>query len=476
MAVHNPSALYTGGAERFNSQPEVNMYANLLAKRQAQDKAKNEAFDEYIRGLNTKITPTGVRTVDLDAFNTAKARWEKFGMENKDKILKNDIPTRTEFNRLYQEALNIPIESKAAEEQKKPFVEILTDPKKRSQLSSNVFGVVKSHDEPLYVPDENGNYVRNHGRKTLDYTSKIFNPQFDFNKAFEGWAKDMKMGESVGDVVGRDKITGRATVAYKKAFSPDQTKQMALNAARSAEAGAENNDYYQLRYEKMYESPEETKKLNEAFQSVFGAKIKLPNGQEIDNYIDSPAEVAAAEAILQARAMGEEGTKAASDYDLKQSNRPVHVTVNTGTRPTYSTASDGNAFDGFPNQKFKNFYVSDGSFYDNDGNPKNGNIFITSEIIPAKIKSTLKSGGLDVSSLDEGVNAVVKDGKIVSISNAEIGTVSREDMEGVYQRKFDTEPMKGERLEFNKRNGQPTNTNKKPTYQGLDKNGNQIFK
>ena len=47
----------------------------------------------------------------------------------------------------------------------------------------------------------------------------------------------------------------------------------------------------------------------------------------------------------------------------------------------------------------------------------------------------------------KGVNAKIKNGRIESISNELIGSVSRSDMEGIYQPKFDTE-RKGEKLVF----------------------------
>lgn len=461
MAIPVSPSMYSAGAVELDSQPTTNMYAHLMAKREALDKAKNDTFDEYIRGLNTKITPAGVRTADLEAFNDRKNKWVYFGMKNKEKLMKGDVPTQTEFNKLYQEAANIPIESKAAEEQKKPFVDIITDPNKRKHLSSNVFKDIEVHDQPLYIKDaKTGEYVRNYNRKPIDYNSKIFNPDFDFNKGYEGWAKDMDRSETIGNVVSRDKVTGRANVEFTKAYTPEQIKQISLNAAKSAEDGGENNDYYQLRYEKIYKDPAEAKRLNDAFQEVYGKEIKLPNGQKIPNYIDSPEEVAAAEAILQAKAMTEKGTKPAQDKELAFQRAQVNINLNKGGDG--GGRQVGNAFDDFTDADFGNFYTKGGVFYNKDGTPKEGKIFITGAVVPGTVRSALKAGGFDIADLNKGVDAELKNGQIVSISNKKIGAITRQSMEGVYQPKMDTE-RKGEHLNFNDKSKPQVDTQKPPS-------------
>lgn len=109
-------------------------------------------------------------------------------------------------------------------------------------------------------------------------------------------------------------------------------------------------------------------------------------------------------------------------------------------------AVEGNAFDTFPDARSTKgtFNTKGGVFYDKDGKPYNGpSVFITSKDIPTKILSALKAGGIDPKFLLQGVRANVKNGILESISNDLIGTISRDDMENIYQRKMDTE-RKGE--------------------------------
>ena len=63
MAIVNDPRLYSGGSAEFDSTPTVNLYANLLAKKQA----KMDALDEYDKKRLDTINPNGVRDVDRSA-------------------------------------------------------------------------------------------------------------------------------------------------------------------------------------------------------------------------------------------------------------------------------------------------------------------------------------------------------------------------------------------------------------------------
>lgn len=330
MALQNDSRIYSGGNVQLDPSPTINLYAQLMQRREAQNKAKEDVFQEYVRGLNTKINSVGHRVVDNPVFSEKLQKWQQFGMQNKDKLSKNDINTRTEFDRQYQELLNITNESKAEEQKKKPVVEMMLDPDKRSRLSKNVIPAIGSHDEALYIKNESGEWERNQNRKSIDYSSNLFDPKFDFTKGFEGWSKGMDRGEVIGEVLRKDPVTGRAIVATTKAYTPEQIQQIGLNAARSVTDVPDNQNYYQLKFEKLGE--DEYAKLNDAFQSVYGKEIEtmLPNGQKtkIRNYIDSPEEVAAAEAVLQAKALTEKGERAALDYEQRQKDAINKIYIN----------------------------------------------------------------------------------------------------------------------------------------------------
>ena len=466
MALQNNNAIYTGGNVKFDSTPTVNLYAQLEQKNEARRLAKQEAFDEYIRGLNTRINPAGKRTVDDPAFKYFYDKWQNFGLQNKDRLQKGDIAAQSEFNARYQDLINLVNESKQAEESKKPLVDILVDPSKRSKLSERVFPAISAHDQPLYVQDASGEYVRNTNRKQLDFSTNLFDPQFDFSKGFEGWAKGLQKEKNIGDIVSRDPVTGQVTRKYSEGFTAPQIKQIGENAARGVDDNSEIGNYYQHKFETL--SNRDFDELNKDYQSVYGAEINMPGGFKAQNYIDSPQKLAAAEAIRQAK-IRNEGTEAVLDRELANQRAITKIYISqSGNQPQVGNMPVGNAFDDLADYDFGKFQIKDGVFYNPDGTPKNGNVFITPAVIPSSVKSALKSGGLDPDDLNRGVDAVIQDGKIQSISNKNIGTITRAAMGGVYQPKMDTEPLKGQKLQFG--GGSKSQTPKNTTYTIKGKN------
>jgi len=253
--------------------------------------------------------------------------------------------------------------------------------------------------------------------------------------------------------------SGQVIVPFQKTYNPQQVKAIADEAGKLA-----MTDESVLRhYNKILNDPksDEWVELNKAYQSVYGDK----------DIVSTPVQAAQADAILRASVPLEVGEEQEINYAQRQQDKRINISLNTNNNTPTQMA--GNAFDMMPDADYKNFNIRGGYIYNKDGTPytTTGGTFISGEAIPAVIISALKSGGIDTKYLTRGVNAVVKDGVIQSISNKSIGTITREAMEGVYQKKMDTE-RKGESLNFQPaKPGQP----KKKTYKGLDKNGNPIF-
>jgi len=146
--------------------------------------------------------------------------------------------------------------------------------------------------------------------------------------------------------------------------------------------------------------------------------------------------------------------KARVESNVLQETKPAQIrnitNVNVGGG---SGGVKGNALDMMKDEDFGNFNVRGGYFYNKDGTPKSGNVFIKGEYLPTPVMSVLKAGGVKPEYLIGGVDAVIENGVIKSISNKLIGTITREAMEGVYQPKMDTE-RKGENLKFKPTNPQ----------------------
>lgn len=387
MELINDPRLFSGGAVKFDSSPTVNFFAKLQAQRQA----KADAIDEYVRNLNTKITSTGVRNVDLPALNAMRNDWMKFWVQNKNRIDKDPM-ARAEFDAMGQQILNFAQESKSKEEAKKPFVGIMTDPNKAKSLRPESFGMVQSHDLPLMIQDENGAWTRNQNRKDIDYNSKLFkDPEFDFGKAAKEWGGEMKPQTFV-DLKNpeTDKQTGLVFFKAKDIFSPEQQKNYGINAARNVLDDEDKLDYYKNRIANI--DKKEYLALNELYKSVFGGDIE-----------DRPERLAAAEAVNYAKnyVSGEKLIPKA-DYERRNQDAINKIYIQNrliqDRQNSRDAEDDANEFDRLPSSL--GFNNVGGVVYDNSGTQTySGDIPIRGSDIPEQTRAMLKSGGVEILSV-----------------------------------------------------------------------------
>jgi len=98
MAVQNDSRLYSGGSAVVNTQPVVNMYAQLMLRK----KAKEEALDEYDKQRMNHINDTGLRDVDRQGLDQRILDIQTYYNQNKDKIRKGNTPESYEYEKLFR--------------------------------------------------------------------------------------------------------------------------------------------------------------------------------------------------------------------------------------------------------------------------------------------------------------------------------------------------------------------------------------
>lgn len=84
-----------------------------------------------------------------------------------------------------------------------------------------------------------------------------------------------------------------------------------------------------------------------------------------------------------------------------------------------------------------NYIVENGSVSDKDGNPYNGEIYVSKENLPTSLKTIMKTGGIEIG---EGANFVVEDGVIQAVKTKQ-GVTDRNAIWN-YQQKWNTESAK----------------------------------
>jgi len=291
-----PKEIYTLGAVRFNTQPLAQLQGQLLAKREAKRAAEDDAINKYLTDQAGKLTPTGVRAIDLPGFEKRRKDWMQFSILNKDKIKKDPL-TRMEADRLYNDALAWQQQSKDATGERTPAIDLIRNPNTRNQLNfERVAGDITLHDLALDDPN----------RKKIDYNASWYKaPSFDFNKEFKAAAEGQQKA-FLRKIPGTFDAQLR-TVQTEEGFLPESIKQIARNFARGVIEDPNKFDYYERKSNSA--SADELVRLNAILKPYF---------PKLEVALDQPEALAMAEAIERAQSI----------KDVVARSRPSDTNIN----------------------------------------------------------------------------------------------------------------------------------------------------
>lgn len=260
MAIRNPPDLYNGAAVVFNSNP----YTQYQLRTQAEQKAKDEALDEYYRNLHKSINPNGVRTQDMEGFMQKTNGLQEYYRQNKDKVKNPRLDngkSQTQYESMYQDALAYIQQSKNEELKKKPLIDLLTDPDKRKRVSDAMLEKLHLHDLPLTDQKR-----RSFETSDFEFNAKPFD-QADYLKGFA----DVKMSEQAPTFT-KDGKTLSVISTTKSAFDDDAKKVIASRASGMYHG----NESFRQFVDKELNTKEAFDELNPEFKKTFGHDIKSP--------------------------------------------------------------------------------------------------------------------------------------------------------------------------------------------------------
>lgn len=300
MAIHTDPKMYSGGAVVFNSQPEVNLYGQLLAKREA----KNNAIDEYYRKLPSTINTAGLRDQDRAGFDQKIADWQKYWMDNKEKVRKGN--TQEAFN---SEKMLRDIQTGVQDSKNAAKTDLELGKMRFTGTHEYIF------DDPAFMEAQHQHTIpvwdANH--KSLDLGTIAIPPKpLDAEAQNKIWGVVTNGVKAAGKEYDESKqktnpVTMLTAVPYVKRFKPEQVVGIAENMGRLV-----NTDKSVFaHYNKMLNTLDEgtLNKLQQAYSSVYpGQKLQGKNGTMIvPDLMDSPEKLAKAEAIVKASVPQEEG-------------------------------------------------------------------------------------------------------------------------------------------------------------------------
>jgi len=420
MAVSIPREVFTLGAVQFDASRLANLEGQLLAKREAKQKAEDEAFDKYFSEKQKIYQEKGVRPIDQKSFLDRVQKWRDFSIANKSEIAKNPL-IRSQADNLYAEAFNFAQNSSRAEDKLKPYDAMLLDKDKRREMNIEmVMESVDKHKKALDDPD----------RQDIETNDAWFNPPiYDFNKDFREAAQGQQKAFLRKIPGSTDYQLGKLKVEI--GYLPNSIKQIATDFATSVAANPQKLDYWKRQADKAMPAGEVVR-LNELLKPYF------PN---LEVRSDNPIALAMAKAIEKAESVRD--VEMATDEELEQKR----AMERSAARATQEEQVQGNAFDEIDFQGMVRGAQLATDF--------TGTIPTKGENLPQSVRSALSSIGYNIGSQKE-VEIKMKDGKVIEIRAKGNSPVSRNTMMNA-QLKFSTEPLKGQQMTF----GQPTKTKAK---------------
>lgn len=270
MAIQNHPALYTGGGVVFDSSPSVNLYGQLLAKRQA----KMDALDEYDKQRINNINPQGVRDVDREGFDKRLQQIREFYNLNKDKIRKAGTPESYGYEKMFRDVATYVNQSKERTAKQEAAMKLYQERLRQDGRIPDDF-IAELHENDSGIDQITGiDPVTGKPRATrsLDLTKWLSQPKPFNQQAYLKSFSDIK------------RIPGKPT------YSPSQDNPLKLTetieetfdeggkqviAARSADK-YQNSFSFAEQVKAEMSDPISRKKLEDTFKQEFGTMPSQP--------------------------------------------------------------------------------------------------------------------------------------------------------------------------------------------------------
>ncbi len=264
MPTGLPSDLYSGGSVKFDSQPFVNFYAQMKARKQAKD----EALDQYYQNQFKNVNSAGMRTQDIPFFTEKVNAAQQFYQQYRDKIKNPRLDggqAQAQFQARLTDASNTTQQSKNEAKVTQDVMPLLRDPDKRSRIPDSVITDLAIHDLPLNDPN----------RKSFDFGKLNFDAKpFDVTMQknyLQGVQQGLKMNEAITGIK-KNPNDFTQTVTTTASFG-DEAKE----AIRNRAAGAYGSDpSFKHFVDTELSKPNNYQQLNSIFKKQYGTDIAHP--------------------------------------------------------------------------------------------------------------------------------------------------------------------------------------------------------
>lgn len=267
--VHNPPGLYSAGNLVVSQQPEINQYANLMARQQA----KWDAMDNYERSRINSVNDAGLRDQDRKKLDDSLADLRSHYNTNKKDIQKGNSQAAFDYEKKFRDVRTLIAESKDRAARHNAALTFYNDRLKQDQrLPDDFMTELHANDMPI-------------GEKYVDPTGKIseFSP-FDITK----WASEAKpfvqdkYVKGFGDIkrnqinVSTEKIPGNDLRLNEITELRFDTPAKQVIAARAANQ-YDNSYSFSNQVKNEIADPVRRKALSDLFKAEYGVEPSMPS-------------------------------------------------------------------------------------------------------------------------------------------------------------------------------------------------------
>lgn len=258
MAVINPPNLYTGGAVIFDSSPSVNMYGNLLARKQA----KMDALDEYDRHRINNINPNGVRDQDREGLDQRINQLRLYYSKNKDRIRKGNSAESFEYEKMFRNVGSYINQSKERTAKQEAAMKFYQDKLKQDGVVPEDFITeIEVNDKSLDSPDS----------QTFNLTKWLSTPKPFNQQTFLKGFSDVKRTPSVRTEPIKDQPL-RLNEITEETFDTGGKQVIANRAAERYE----NSYSFRSQVQNEIKDPIARARMEQTFREQYGTNPQLP--------------------------------------------------------------------------------------------------------------------------------------------------------------------------------------------------------
>ena len=420
----------------ITSKP-TQLAVGLMQKQQAQAEATEKYFKDYEKSLN----PAGLGAEEVKIFANKLKQVQEFGLKNKQSInnpSKYGYDAQSELMAGFKDLQSFIEESKKATAERKALVDFFNQNKKSGKrVSDDYMEVYKNAFLPVGA-----------GYVSPDYSKiAVYDPHDDITFIDKTWRGIDLPGKIEAE---EQIINGKPTGRVKEVMVESITPEVAKSYAQKAIGYYRSNLGTQEQYNTLAQDKDFVAQMNPIYKKYFGVDIKSP-----EDLI-----VAYGLASKQPKREDKSGYDFTKEYYFRESQKRAdyraalsRIASRTGAPP-----ERGNLFDDIPDVKLTNGgYIRNGQAYDKNGNPYNGKINLKKENLSAQLFSVL--GNPRVKEFD----VTFENGTPVKYANEKFGVLTRQGMYN-YQLKYDSEPIKGEKMSFGPPAPAPSGAKKKKAY------------